>query len=83
MAAQPMNADVRQPTPLVTTPELLQRVVSLRIDFLLSSQLLDGVRDLFVDFEYATIAVNKCSEPFEIKVPSLRLEPRAEMQGRT
>ena len=38
--------------------ELLQRVVSLRVKFLSLFQLLDGVRDLFVDFEY----VNKCCE---------------------
>ena len=49
----------------------------------LFSQMRDGVRDLFVDFECVTSAVNECSEPFGIGAPGLRPEPRAEMQGRT
>ena len=49
----------------------------------LFSQLFDGVHDSFVDVEYATNAVNKCSEPFGIGVPSLKPEPGSETQGRT
>ena len=48
----------------------------------LFSQLLDGVCDLCVDFDYVTRAVNKYSEPFGIGVSGLRPELRAETQGR-
>ena len=41
----------------------------------LFSPMLDGVRDLFVDFEYVTSAMNECSKPIGIGVPGLRLEP--------
>ena len=45
--------------------------------------MLDGVRDLFVDFEYVTSVVNECFEPVGIGVLGLRPEPKAETQERT
>ena len=80
-AAQRMSADVWQPTPPVHDARVSLACGKSQGRIPLFSQLLDGVRDLFVDFEYATSAVNKCSEPSGIGVSGLRLEPSAETQG--
>ena len=83
MANQPMSTDVWQPMPLCHDARVGAAYGKFQVQIPLSSQLLDGVRDLFVDFEYVTSSVNKCSESVGIGVPGLRPEPRAEMQGRT
>ena len=83
MSGQKISGEVRQPA----LPGHGARVAAAcgksqgRIP--LFSQMRDDVRDLFVDFEYVTSAVNECSEPVGIGVPGLRPEPRAETQGRT
>ena len=38
--------------------------------------MLDGIHDLFVDFEYATKAVNKCSNHLELEFLVSDLSPR-------
>ena len=83
MAVQPMSASVRQPTPPSHDVRVAAACGKSQGQIPLFSQLFDGVRDLFVDFKYATNAVNNCSEPFGIEVPGLRLEPRSETQGWT
>ena len=83
MANQPMSTDVRQPTPPCHDARVGAAYGKFQGRIPLFSQLLDGVRDLSVDFEYVTSAVNKCSESVGIGVPGVRPEPRAEMQGRT
>ena len=83
MAAQPMSADVRQPTPPCHDTRVATAYGKFQGRIPLFSQLLDGVRDLFVDFEYATSAMNKCFEPFGIGVYGLRPDPGAETQGWT
>ena len=69
MAVQPMSIGVQQPTPPGRDVRVAVACGKSQGQIPLFSQLLDGVRDLFVDFEYATNAVNKCSEPFGIGVP--------------
>ena len=81
MVVQPISAGVQQPTPPSHGARVIAACVKSHGRILLFSHLLDGVRDLFVDFEYATSAVNKCFEPFGIGVPGLRSEPRDETQG--
>ena len=83
MANQPMSTDVRQPTPPCHDAKVGAAYGKFQVRIPLFSQLLDGVRDLSVDFEYVTSAVNECSESVGIGVPGVRPEPRAEMQGRT
>ena len=81
MAVHPMSTGVQQPTPLDHGARVAIACGTSQGRIPLFSQLLDGVCDLFVDFEYATSVVNKCFEPFGIGVPGLRPEPRAEMHG--
>ena len=81
MAAQLMSADVQQPTPLGHGGKVATACDKSHGRIPLLSHLLDGSRDLFVDFEYATRAMNKCSEPLEIGVLGLTPEPRAETHG--
>ena len=83
IAGQPMSAEVRQPKPPGHSARVAAACGKSQGRIPLFSQMRDGVRDLFVDFEYVTSAVNECSEPVGIGVPGLRPEPRAEMQGRT
>ena len=83
MAAQPMSTDVQQPTPPCHDVRVAVAYCKFQGRIPLFSQLLDGVRDLFVDFEYVTSAVNECFESVGIGVTGLRPEPRAEMQGWT
>ena len=83
VANQPMSTDVWQPMPLCHDTRVGAAYGKFQVQIPLSSQLLDGVRDLFVDFEYVTSSVNECSESVGIGVPGLTAEPRAEMQGRT
>ena len=81
MAGQPMSAEVRQPTPPGHSARVAAACGKSQGRIPLFSQMLDGVRDLFVDFEYARSAVNECSEPVGIGVPGLRPECRAQTQG--
>ena len=83
MANQPMSTDVRQPTPPCHDASVGAAYGKFQVRIPLFSRLLDGVRDLFVDFEYVTSAANECSESVGIGVLGVRPEPRAEMQGRT
>ena len=83
MVVQPMSVGVRQPTLPGHGVRVAAACGKSQGQIPLFSQLFDGVRDLFVDVEYATNAVNKCSEPFGIVVPSLRPELGSETQGRT
>ena len=83
MAVQPMNVSVRQPTLPSHGVRVAAACGKSQGQIPLFSQLFDGVRDLFVDVEYATNAVKKCSEPFGFGVPGLRPEPGSETQGRT
>ena len=82
MAVQPMSVGVWQPTPPGHDVRVAIACGKCQGQIPLFSQLLDGVCDLFVDFDYVTRAVNKYSEPFGIGVSGLRPEPRAETQGR-
>ena len=72
MANQPMSTDVRQPTPPCHDARVGAAYGKFQVRIPLFSRLLDGVRDLFVDFEYVTSAVNECSEPVGIGVPGVR-----------
>ena len=83
MAVQPMSVSVRQPMPPGHDVRVAAACGKCQGQIPLFSQLLDGVHDLFVDFEYATNAMNKCSEPFGVGVPGLKPEPRSETQGWT
>ena len=83
MAVQPMSVGVWQPTPFGHDVRVAAACGKCQGQIPLFSQLLDGVRDLFVDFEYATNVVNKCSKPFGIGVPGLRPEPRSKTHGPT
>ena len=83
MAAQPMSANVRQPTPPCHNARVVAAYGKFQGGIAVFSQLLDGVQDLFVDFEHATSAMNKCSEPFGIGVPGLSPKPMAETEART
>ena len=83
MAVQPMSVGVRQPMLPGHSVRVAAACGKSRGQIPLFSQLFDGVRDLFVDVEYTTNAVNKCSEPFGIGGPGLRPEPGSEMQGPT
>ena len=53
-----MSADVWQPAPPCHDARVAATYGKVQGRIPLSSQLLDGVGDLFVDFEYATSAVN-------------------------
>ena len=68
MVVQPMSVGVRQTTPLGHGVRVAAACGKSQGQIPLFSQLFDGVCDLFVDFKYATNAVNKCSEPFGIGV---------------
>ena len=83
MVVQPLSVGVWQPTPPVHGVRVAIVCGKSQGQIPLFSQLFDGVRDLFVDFEYATNAMNKCSKPFGIGVPGLRPEPGSETQGWT
>ena len=83
MAVQPMSVGVRQTTPPGHGVRVAAACGKSQGQIPLFSQLFDGVRDLFVDVEYATNALNKCSKPFGFGVPGLRPEPGSKTQGRT
>ena len=83
MAVQPMSVSLWQTTPPGHGVRVAAAYGKSQGQIPLFSQLFDGVRDLFVDFEYATNTVNKCSEPFGIGVSGLIPEPGSETQGRT
>ena len=83
MVGQPMSAEVQQPTPPGHGARVATAFGKSQGRIPLFSQMIDGIRDLFVDFEYVRSAVNECSELVGIGVPGLRPEPRAETQGRT
>ena len=74
---------MQQPTPPAHDARVASECGKSQGQIPLSSQLLDGICVLFVNFKYATSAVNKFFEPFGIGDPGLRLEPRVETQART
>ena len=62
MVVQPISAGMQQPTPPGHGARVVAACVKSHGRIPLFSHLLDGVRDLFADFEYATSAVNKYCE---------------------
>ena len=78
-----MSTNVWQPTPPCHDASVGAAYGKFQVGIPLFPQLLDGVRDLFVDVEYVTSAMNECSKSVGIGVLGVRPEPRAELQGRT
>ena len=74
---------MRQPTPPGHSTRVVVACGKSQGQIALFSQMLDGVHNLFVNFEYTTSAVDKCSKPVGIGVLGLKPKHRAEMQGRT